>query len=71
VKIMLMKRQSNKSDLLDAITRAHNVSPNLDIGMILTQIMRSSAALSTRPCGTLGGPFGGYDEWCFWPRRRH
>ena len=31
----------------------------------------SSVAFSTRPGGTLYGPFGGYDGWWFWPRRRH
>jgi len=31
----------------------------------------SSVAFSTRPCGTLYGPFGGYDGWWFWRRRHH
>src|SRR5215467_13766985 len=31
----------------------------------------SSVALSTHPCGTLYGPFGGYDGWWFWRRRHH
>jgi hypothetical protein len=31
----------------------------------------SSVAFSKRPGGTLYGPFGEYDGWWSWPRRRH